>query len=80
MSFVTWLALPVVITVIASLIMLLVSRWPRSDMHHDIENFARFRGALARHTTAAEVAGRRRRGDPDDDPDDDREPAETGRR
>ncbi len=51
MSFVTWLALPVVITLIASLIMLLMNRRPRTNMHQDIESFARFRGALARQTT-----------------------------
>ena len=52
MSFITWLALPIVITLVASLIMLLASHWPRADMHHDIEDFARFRLALARQTTA----------------------------
>jgi hypothetical protein len=52
MSFVTWLALPVAITLVASLIMALLSRRPRTDTHQDIENFARFRGALARQTAA----------------------------
>ncbi|HEX6468341.1 MAG TPA: hypothetical protein VF069_04545 [Streptosporangiaceae bacterium] len=51
MSFVTWLALPVVVTLIASLIMLMVSRPSRTDTHDDIESFARFRGALARNAT-----------------------------
>jgi hypothetical protein len=52
MSFITWLALPVVITMIASLIMLLLTRWPRTDTHQDIESFARFRVALARQMAA----------------------------
>lgn len=56
MSFVTWLALPVVITLLASLIMLLVSHWPRGGMHHDIEDFTRFRIALARQTGTPPVA------------------------
>jgi hypothetical protein len=60
MSFVTWLALPVLITLIASLIMLLVTRRPRTDTHHDIESFARFRVALARHSEAMQRAAERR--------------------
>jgi hypothetical protein len=56
MSFVTWLALPVVVTLIASLIMLMVSRRPRTDTHDDIESFARFRGALARNAAMSRWA------------------------
>jgi hypothetical protein len=52
MSFVTWLAMPVAITLIASLIMTLVSHPPRTNTHQDIESFARFRGALARQLVA----------------------------
>jgi hypothetical protein len=58
MSFVTWLALPVAITLVASLIMALMSRQPRTDTHQDIESFARFRGALARQMSAAPPDGR----------------------
>lgn len=53
MSFVTWLALPIAITLVASLIMLLASHRPRTDTHHDIESFTRFRVALARHADPA---------------------------
>ena len=61
MSFVTWLALPVVITFVASLIMLLVTHRPRTDTHQDIESFTRFRVALARQAMEplqAPLAGR----------------------
>jgi hypothetical protein len=51
MSFITWLVLPLAITLVASLIMLLMSHRPRTDTHQDIENFARFRGALAPQAT-----------------------------
>jgi hypothetical protein len=57
MSFVTWLALPVVITLVASLIMVLLSHRPRTNTHQDIENFARFRGALARQMAAPPPPG-----------------------
>lgn len=57
MSFVTWLALPVAITLVASLIMMLLSRLPRPNTHHDIESFARFRGALARQMAAPPLPG-----------------------
>jgi hypothetical protein len=60
MLFVTWLAFPVVITLVASLIMMLLSRTPRTDMHQDIESFARFRGALERQTSSpAHTSGKR---------------------
>ncbi|HEY7486335.1 MAG TPA: hypothetical protein VH912_17850 [Streptosporangiaceae bacterium] len=52
MSYITWLALPVVVTLIATVIMALASRPPRTDMHQDIESFARFRGALERQTAS----------------------------
>lgn len=57
MSFVTWLALPVAITLVASLIMVLLSRRPRTNTHQDIESFARFRGALARQMAAPPPPG-----------------------
>jgi hypothetical protein len=57
MSFVTWLALPVAITLIASLIMALLNRRPRTDTHQDIENFARFRETLARRMAAPPPPG-----------------------
>jgi hypothetical protein len=50
MSFVAWLVLPVVVTLIATVIMALASRTPHTDTHQDIESFARFRGALERQT------------------------------
>jgi hypothetical protein len=57
MSFVTWLALPVGITLVASLIMVLFSHRPRTNTHQDIESFARFRGALARQMAAPPPPG-----------------------
>lgn len=57
MSFVTWLALPLAITLIASLIMVLNNRRPRTDTHQDIENFARFRATLARQMAAPPPPG-----------------------
>ena len=57
MSFVTWLALPVAITLVASLIMVLFSHLPRTNTHQDIESFARFRGALARQVAAPPPPG-----------------------
>jgi hypothetical protein len=57
MSFVTWLALPVAITLIASLIMVLLNRLPRTDTHQDIESFARFRATLARQMAAPPPPG-----------------------
>jgi hypothetical protein len=52
MSFVTWLVLPMVVTTIATLIMMLAGRKPHTDTHQDIESFARFRGALERQTAS----------------------------
>jgi hypothetical protein len=57
MSFVTWLALPVAVTLIASLIMVLNNRRPRTDTHQDIESFARFRATLARQMAAPSPPG-----------------------
>jgi hypothetical protein len=54
MSFVAWLALPVVVTLIATVIMAIAGRTPHTDTHQDIESFARFRGALERQTARAE--------------------------
>jgi hypothetical protein len=57
MSFVTWLALPVAITLIASLIMVLLNHRPRTNTHQDIESFARFRATLARRMAAPPPPG-----------------------
>jgi hypothetical protein len=57
MSFVTWLALPIVITLVASLIMILLNKRPRTNTHQDIENFARFRATLARRMAAPPPPG-----------------------
>ena len=50
MSFVAWLALPVAVTTVVTVIMMLAGRRPHTDTHQDIESFARFRGALERQT------------------------------